>query len=138
MFREYELGRTPNPDVLCNREIKFDVFLKIALDLGADYVATGHYCRKGEEAIKGETVYSLTNKFGISETQFYTHNPDVKRNGLKVNGVVMLYQKDKTSEDEQLIDKHFLKVKSIGNLNVFNPDSNKLEFSMHTFFDIEE
>lgn len=46
MFREYEMGRTPNPDVLCNREIKFDVFLKIALDLGADFVATGHYCRK--------------------------------------------------------------------------------------------
>ncbi|MER3374147.1 MAG: tRNA 2-thiouridine(34) synthase MnmA [Allomuricauda sp.] len=47
MFSEYEKGRTPNPDVLCNREIKFDVFLKIALQLGADYVATGHYCRKG-------------------------------------------------------------------------------------------
>lgn len=46
MFSEYEAGRTPNPDVLCNREIKFDVFLKAALDLGADYVATGHYCRK--------------------------------------------------------------------------------------------
>ena len=45
MFREYEMGRTPNPDVLCNREIKFDVFLKIALSLGADYVATGHYCQ---------------------------------------------------------------------------------------------
>lgn len=48
MFAEYEAGRTPNPDVLCNREIKFDVFLKTAMDLGADYVATGHYCRKGE------------------------------------------------------------------------------------------
>ena len=47
MFREYEMGRTPNPDVLCNREIKFDVFMKIAMQLGADYVATGHYCRKG-------------------------------------------------------------------------------------------
>ncbi|SHI45071.1 tRNA-specific 2-thiouridylase [Arenibacter nanhaiticus] len=47
MFKEYEKGRTPNPDVLCNREIKFDVFMKIALELGADYVATGHYCRKG-------------------------------------------------------------------------------------------
>ncbi|MCO6498204.1 MAG: tRNA 2-thiouridine(34) synthase MnmA [Chitinophagaceae bacterium] len=46
MFAEYEKGRTPNPDVLCNREIKFDVFLKAALKLGADYVATGHYCRK--------------------------------------------------------------------------------------------
>ncbi len=47
MFNEYEMGRTPNPDVLCNREIKFDVFMKIAMQLGADYVATGHYCRKG-------------------------------------------------------------------------------------------
>lgn len=46
MFSEYESGRTPNPDVLCNREIKFDVFLKAALELGADFVATGHYCRK--------------------------------------------------------------------------------------------
>lgn len=46
MFNEYASGRTPNPDVLCNREIKFDVFLKAALELGADYVATGHYCRR--------------------------------------------------------------------------------------------
>lgn len=48
MFNEYARGRTPNPDVLCNREIKFDIFLKTALKLGADYVATGHYCRKAE------------------------------------------------------------------------------------------
>lgn len=48
MFSEYEAGRTPNPDVLCNREIKFDVFLKEALKLGADKVATGHYCRLDE------------------------------------------------------------------------------------------
>lgn len=59
MFNEYENGRTPNPDVLCNREIKFDVFMKIALELGADYVATGHYCRKEEEIIDGKTVYKL-------------------------------------------------------------------------------
>ena len=59
MFSEYEKGRTPNPDVLCNREIKFDVFLKKALELGADYVATGHYCRK--ETINAESgeVYRL-------------------------------------------------------------------------------
>lgn len=46
MFAEYERGRTPNPDVLCNREIKFDAFMKEAIRLGADYVATGHYCRR--------------------------------------------------------------------------------------------
>lgn len=46
MFEEYQAGRTPNPDVLCNREIKFDVFLKAAMELDADFVATGHYCRK--------------------------------------------------------------------------------------------
>lgn len=59
MFNEYENGRTPNPDVLCNREIKFDVFMKIALSLGADYVATGHYCRKGEMEVDGKKVYQL-------------------------------------------------------------------------------
>ena len=59
MFNEYERGRTPNPDVLCNREIKFDVFMKIALSLGADYVATGHYCRKSETVVNGKKVYQL-------------------------------------------------------------------------------
>ena len=60
MFSEYERGRTPNPDVLCNREIKFDAFLKKALELGADCVATGHYCRKAEERLPdGGTVYKL-------------------------------------------------------------------------------
>ncbi|KGK30717.1 tRNA 2-thiouridine(34) synthase MnmA [Cellulophaga baltica] len=60
MFDEYAKGRTPNPDVLCNREIKFDVFMKIALQLGADFVATGHYCRKGTiENKDGSETYQL-------------------------------------------------------------------------------
>ncbi|NLN32103.1 MAG: tRNA 2-thiouridine(34) synthase MnmA [Flavobacteriaceae bacterium] len=59
MFAEYEKGRTPNPDVLCNREIKFDIFLQTALDLGADYVATGHYARREELEINGEKVFRL-------------------------------------------------------------------------------
>jgi tRNA-specific 2-thiouridylase len=59
MFNEYEKGRTPNPDVLCNREIKFDVFMKIALSLGADYVATGHYCRKATIEVDGKEVHQL-------------------------------------------------------------------------------
>lgn len=59
MFSEYEKGRTPNPDVLCNREIKFDVFMKIALSLGADYVATGHYCRKDTITVDGKEVHQL-------------------------------------------------------------------------------
>jgi len=59
MFNEYEKGRTPNPDVLCNREIKFDVFMKIALSLGADYVATGHYCRKATMEVDGKEVHQL-------------------------------------------------------------------------------
>jgi tRNA-specific 2-thiouridylase len=71
MFREYELGRTPNPDVLCNREIKFDVFMKIALELGADFVATGHYCRKSEEVINGKTVYKLLAGKDINKDQSY-------------------------------------------------------------------
>ena len=60
MFNEYESGRTPNPDVLCNREIKFDVFLRLALSLGADYVATGHYCQKDFVSTdNGKTLYRL-------------------------------------------------------------------------------
>lgn len=59
MFAEYEKGRTPNPDVLCNREIKFDIFLKTAMDLGADFVATGHYARREEIEINGEKVFRL-------------------------------------------------------------------------------
>jgi len=59
MFAEYKAGRTPNPDILCNREIKFDVFLDAAIKLGADYVATGHYCRKGEIEKDGKQIFKL-------------------------------------------------------------------------------
>lgn len=71
MFREYERGRTPNPDVLCNREIKFDVFMKIALSLGADYVATGHYCRKAEITKDGDTAYQLLAGKDTNKDQSY-------------------------------------------------------------------
>ncbi|MFR9602289.1 MAG: tRNA 2-thiouridine(34) synthase MnmA [Rikenellaceae bacterium] len=72
MFSEYEKGRTPNPDVLCNREIKFDVFLKEALKLGAEYVATGHYCRKAEEITpNGETTHKLLAGSDPNKDQSY-------------------------------------------------------------------
>lgn len=71
MFDEYQKGRTPNPDVLCNREIKFDVFLKIALSLGADYVATGHYCRRGILEKDGKTIYRLLSGVDANKDQSY-------------------------------------------------------------------
>ena len=71
MFNEYEKGRTPNPDILCNREIKFDVFMKIALSLGADFVATGHYCRKGEIDVDGKPVYQLLAGIDTNKDQSY-------------------------------------------------------------------
>lgn len=71
MFAEYERGRTPNPDVLCNREIKFDVFLKEALKLGADYVATGHYCRKETVVADGRPHYRLLAGTDKNKDQSY-------------------------------------------------------------------
>tara|TARA_B110000305_G_C19377574_1_gene607829 strand:+ start:273 stop:1433 length:1161 start_codon:yes stop_codon:yes gene_type:complete len=86
MFLEYKNGRTPNPDILCNREIKFDLFLKKAIEIGADFVATGHYCRKEEVIINGNKVQRLlagkdpkkdqsyflcqVNQFQLSKTLF--------------------------------------------------------------------
>lgn len=71
MFAEYEAGRTPNPDVLCNREIKFDVFLEAALQLDADFVATGHYCQKAEIVENGNTYYQLLAGADNNKDQSY-------------------------------------------------------------------
>ena len=72
MFDEYEKGRTPNPDVLCNREIKFDAFLQCALKMGADMVATGHYCRKvTEEGPDGQPVYRILAGADPNKDQSY-------------------------------------------------------------------
>jgi len=71
MFREYEKGRTPNPDVLCNREVKFDIFLDKALELGADFVATGHYCQKEEIEIDSKILYRLISGADNNKDQSY-------------------------------------------------------------------
>lgn len=72
MFDEYAKGRTPNPDVLCNREIKFNVFLKIALSLGADFVATGHYCQKSHFTdSQGKEIHQLLSGKDKNKDQSY-------------------------------------------------------------------
>lgn len=72
MFKEYENGRTPNPDVLCNREIKFDAFLNEALKLGADYVATGHYCQKSSYIDEtGKEIFQLIAGADSNKDQSY-------------------------------------------------------------------
>ena len=71
MFNEYENGRTPNPDVLCNREIKFDIFLKIALNLGADYIATGHYCQVNKINKNNKEIYRLISGNDKKKDQSY-------------------------------------------------------------------
>lgn len=71
MFYEYKNGRTPNPDVLCNREIKFDIFLQEAMYLKADYIATGHYCRKAEIERAGKSIYRLLSGRDEKKDQSY-------------------------------------------------------------------
>ena len=71
MFCEYEQGRTPNPDILCNREIKFDIFLKAALKINADYVATGHYCQKADLEVDGKTTFRLLAGADKNKDQSY-------------------------------------------------------------------
>jgi tRNA-specific 2-thiouridylase len=71
MFAEYSAGRTPNPDILCNREIKFDIFLKAAMQLKADFVATGHYCQKGTIEVDGNPVHQLLAGADANKDQSY-------------------------------------------------------------------
>ena len=71
MHAEYERGRTPNPDVLCNREIKFDVFLDAAMKLGAKYVATGHYCRKETILVNDRPIHRLLAGIDTNKDQSY-------------------------------------------------------------------
>ena len=71
MFSEYKEGRTPNPDVLCNREVKFDLFLEIALDLGADFVGTGHYCQKKEVEQNEKKMFKLLKGRDNNKDQSY-------------------------------------------------------------------
>lgn len=71
MFAEYERGRTPNPDVLCNSEIKFEAFLKAAVEQGADYLATGHYCRKDTIEVDGVPTYRLLAGSDTNKDQSY-------------------------------------------------------------------
>ncbi|NOU18420.1 MAG: tRNA 2-thiouridine(34) synthase MnmA [Bacteroidales bacterium] len=104
MFDEYAKGRTPNPDILCNREIKFDAFMKAALSLNVDYVATGHYCRKEEIVVNGKTYYRLLAGLDPNKDQSYflcqlnqsqlekslfpighLHKPEVRRIAAELN-----------------------------------------------------
>lgn len=71
MFSEYAAGRTPNPDVLCNREIKFDSFRREAVRLGADYIATGHYCRNLQAVIAGSRINRLLAGVDSNKDQSY-------------------------------------------------------------------
>ena len=71
MFNEYKKGNTPNPDVLCNRDIKFDIFLKIAMELGADFIATGHYCRLEKVKKNNKDYFRLLEGHDKNKDQSY-------------------------------------------------------------------
>ncbi len=85
MFREYEKGRTPNPDVLCNREVKFDLFVKEAKKLGAEKVATGHYSRIEELNIEGKNIYRLlAGKDGNKDQSYFLCQLSQEQLGISI------------------------------------------------------
>jgi tRNA-specific 2-thiouridylase len=118
MFREYEIGRTPNPDILCNREIKFDIFLKIAKDLGADYIATGHYCKKAEELINNKIIYKLIEAKDSKKDQSYFL---CQLTQLQLSNIIFPLQ-DLNKDEVRLI------AKKIGLVNANKKDSQGLCF----------
>lgn len=76
-FNEYKAGRTPNPDVMCNKEVKFDLFLQKALKLGADYIATGHHIRKRDIKRQGKTIHQLLKGVDpIKDQTYFVYNLD--------------------------------------------------------------
>lgn len=106
MFNEYEKGRTPNPDVLCNREVKFDLFLEEALKLGADYVATGHYCQKKTTTIDGNEIHHLIAGADQGKDQSYflcQLNQAQLSKALFPIGHLQKYEVRKIAEEQGLI-----------------------------------
>lgn len=99
---EYEMGRTPNPDILCNREIKFDVFYKYALELGADFIATGHYARIKNEC---NTFKLCKAKDRGKDQSYFLHaiNPEVLRKTLFPIGDYLKNDVRKLAENHNLV-----------------------------------
>ncbi|MFA5841051.1 MAG: tRNA 2-thiouridine(34) synthase MnmA [Candidatus Paceibacterota bacterium] len=83
MISEYKLGRTPNPDVMCNKEVKFGAFLKKALAMGADFVATGHYAENGD--VKIDFLSGDVAKQDIPEKKQFLHRQQDKTNHAFLN-----------------------------------------------------
>jgi tRNA-uridine 2-sulfurtransferase len=163
MFHEYQIGRTPNPDVLCNREIKFDLFLEEALKLGADFVGTGHYVRKGVvlgesgteefQLLRGldsnkDQSYFLCqlNQFQLSKALFpigELQKSEVRKIAEEI-GLVTAYKKDsqglcfigKVSLPEFLQQK--LEVKKGEVYEIASDDSSVLEYKELVFGGIED
>lgn len=105
MFNEYGKGRTPNPDVLCNREIKFDIFMDECIKFGADYVATGHYCRKSEFTHKKQTIYQLLAGTDPNKDQSYflcQLNQDQLKKSLFPVGHLLKSEVRKIAAEQQL------------------------------------